>query len=77
MAGLLMYGQYHQQISAYAAANDAKGIGNIFNGGAASILCAIPAGAPVYKVEQSLGYLFFIEFFVDSYIVRHLPLAPS
>jgi len=65
-----MYGQYHQQIEAYAAANDAAGVGNVFNGGAASILCAMPAGAPVYKLQQSLGQLFFIEFFVDSYIVR-------
>ncbi|GAB7341230.1 hypothetical protein MBLNU457_7510t1 [Dothideomycetes sp. NU457] len=68
LAGLMMYGQYHQQIEAYAAANDAAGVGNVFNGGAASILCAIPSGAPVYKLEQSLGQLFFIEFFVDSYI---------
>jgi len=28
-----MYGQYHQQIEAYAAANDAAGVGNVFNGG--------------------------------------------
>lgn len=69
----MMYGQYHQQIEAYAAANDAAGVGNVFNGGAASILCAIPAGAPVYKLQQSLGQLFFIEFFVDSYIVRLSP----
>lgn len=68
VAGLLMYGQYHQQISAYAAANDAAGVGNVFNGGAASIFCAMPSAPPVYHLQQSLGYLFFIEFFVDSYI---------
>lgn len=36
----------------------------VFNGGPASFLCAIPA-----KTQTNLGYLFFIEFFVDSYIV--------
>lgn len=35
-----------------------------FNGGPASILCSFPG-----ETQHNLGYLFFIEFFVDSYIV--------
>lgn len=69
MAGLVVYGQYHQQIVEYNAATIAEGLGSVFNGGAASIFCSFPGAT------QSLGYLFFIEFFVDSYIVsRAQPL---
>ena len=59
----MVYGQYYQQIAAYSAATEAEGLGNVFNGGAASIFCTFPGET------QTLGYLFFIEFFVDSYIV--------
>lgn len=63
MAGLLLMGMYHQQLSAYSATTEAAGLGNVFNGGAASVLCSFPSE------NQTLGYLFLIEFFVDSYIV--------
>ncbi|KAF2770443.1 aquaporin-like protein [Teratosphaeria nubilosa] len=62
MAGLLLMGMYHQQLSAYAAETVAAGLGTVFDGGPASVLCSFPAA------DQSLGYLFFIEWFVDSYI---------
>lgn len=63
IAGLFVYGQYHEQISAFAAATKAAGQGTVFNGGPASIFCAFPG-----PTQTNLGYLFFIEFFVDSYI---------
>ncbi|KAJ9627046.1 hypothetical protein H2203_003506 [Taxawa tesnikishii (nom. ined.)] len=63
MAGLMLMGQYHEQISAYAAATTAAGEGTVFNGGPASILCSFPGAT-----QNNLGYLFLIEFFVDSYI---------
>ncbi|KAL1310776.1 hypothetical protein AAFC00_001023 [Neodothiora populina] len=63
MAGLIVYGQYHQQISAYVATLKAEGTTSmVFNGGPASIFASFP------NPYQSLGYLFVIEFFVDSYI---------
>ena len=62
MAALIMYGQYHQQISAFAEASIAQGKGTVYNPGPAAIFMAIPLE------NQSLGYLFFIEFFVDSFI---------
>lgn len=58
----MVFGQYHEQISAFAAASVAAGKGTVYNGGPASILCSYP------QANQSLGYLFFIEFFVDSFI---------
>lgn len=60
-----MVGMYWQQLSAYADATIAAGDGTVFNGGPASTLCSFPGAT------QSLGHLFLIEFFVDSYIVRH------
>ncbi|KAG9581334.1 aquaporin-like protein, partial [Aureobasidium melanogenum] len=63
MAGLFVYGQYHEQISAFAAATKAAGEGTVFSGGPASIFCSFPG-----PTQTNLGYLFFIEFFVDSYI---------
>jgi len=62
VAGLLLMGMYWQQLSAYAEVTKAAGLGTVFNGGPASVLCSFPAE------NQSLGYLFLIEFFVDSYI---------
>lgn len=55
---------YWPQIQAYKAASLAKGIPAVANGGVASILCTIPN-----PNQNNLGYLFFIEFFVDSFIV--------
>lgn len=63
IAGLFVYGMYHEQIAAYAAATNAEGLGTVFNGGPASIFCSFPG-----PTQTNLGYLFFIEFFVDSYI---------
>ncbi len=64
IAGLLMMGMYWPEIQAYQAAALAKGIPAISNGGAASILCTFPN-----PKQNNLGYLFLIEWFVDSYIV--------
>jgi len=63
LAGLMVYGQYYQQISAFAEGSVAAGAGLVYNGGPASIFCSFP------NPNQSLGYLFLIEFFVDSFIV--------
>ncbi|KAK4991900.1 hypothetical protein LTR66_002122 [Elasticomyces elasticus] len=63
VAGLFLMGMYHEQISAYVALSKSEGLGTVYNGGPASILCTFPAAT-----QKNLGYLFFIEFFVDSYI---------
>lgn len=63
MAGLMLVGQYHPQMTALAAELTAKGISPNSLGGPGSILCAFPA-----VTETNLGYLFFLEFFVDSFI---------
>lgn len=61
-----MVGMYWEQLSAYSAALKAAGEPSMnFLGGPASILCAFPS------TQQSLGFLFLIEFFVDSYIVSY------
>lgn len=64
LAGLMVMGQYRQQIVAFSEASVKAGLGNVYNGGPASIFCSYPGAT------QSLGYLFLIEFFVDSFIVR-------
>lgn len=64
IAGLVLMGQYHEQISAFSAASIAAGKGTVYNGGPASILCTFPG-----EKQNNLGYLFLIEFFVDSFIV--------
>ncbi|EKG15366.1 glycerol uptake facilitator, putative [Macrophomina phaseolina MS6] len=64
MAGLVLMGQYHEQISAFNTASLAKTGSSVYNGGPASILCTFPG-----ETQHNLGYLFLIEFFVDSYIV--------
>lgn len=56
-------GQYHEQISAFAAESRAKGLGTVYNGGPASIFMTLPA-----ENQNNLGYLVLIEFFVDSFI---------
>lgn len=65
LAGLMVMGQYRQQIVAFTEGSIALGHGTVYNGGPASIFCSFPLPT------QSLGYLFFIEFFVDSFIVSH------
>jgi glycerol uptake facilitator-like aquaporin len=62
MAGLLLMGMYWQEIQAANAVILSKGGSLVANGAPASILCSFP------NPNQSLGYLFLIEFFVDSFI---------
>lgn len=64
MAGLVLMGQYHEQLAAFNAASLAKTGSAVYNGGPASVLCTFPG-----ETQHNLGYLFLIEFFVDSYIV--------
>jgi len=63
MAGLFVVACYWPEIQA-AHAIDLKLHGtSVYNGGAASILCAMPNAN-----QTNQGWLFFQEFFVDSYI---------
>jgi len=64
MAGLVLMGQYHEQISAFAANSIAEGKGTVYNGGPASILCTFPG-----ENQNNMGYLILIELFVDSFLV--------
>lgn len=63
VAGMLVMGMYWPEIQVLKAANLAKEGTAVFNGGAASILCSFPNPA-----QTNLGYLFLVEFFVDSFI---------
>ncbi|KAG4421801.1 hypothetical protein IFR04_005051 [Cadophora malorum] len=63
IAGLVLVGQYWPQISALNAQFKAEGISPNSLGGPGSILCSFPA-----PTQTNYGYLFFIEFFVDSFI---------
>ncbi|KAF2205230.1 aquaporin-like protein [Delitschia confertaspora ATCC 74209] len=63
IAGLLLMGQYHVQISAFSKASIEGGKGMVYNGGPANILCTFPAAG-----QTNLGYLFLIEFMVDAFI---------
>ncbi|OJD36894.1 aquaporin-like protein [Diplodia corticola] len=63
MAGLVLMGQYHEQMAAFNAESLAKTGSSVYNGGPASILCTFPG-----ETQHNLGYLFLIEFFVDAYI---------
>ncbi|KAF2256979.1 aquaporin-like protein [Trematosphaeria pertusa] len=63
VAGLVLMGQYHEQISVFTAESIAAGKGTVYNGGPASILCTFPG-----ETQNNLGYLFLIEWFVDSFI---------
>lgn len=69
----MVYGQYHVQLTAFAEASKAAGLGTVYNGGPASIFMTLPN-----PNQTNLGYLFLIEFFVDSFIVRvaDLTLCP-
>lgn len=65
VAGLLLMGMYHVQLVEFANEVRAAGATSlVFNGGPASVLCSFPN-----TNQTNLGYLFLIEFFVDSYIV--------
>ena len=64
IAGLILVGQYHPQLKLLEAAVIAKGGSANSLGGPGSILCSFPA-----PTQTNYGYLFMIEFFVDSFIV--------
>jgi glycerol uptake facilitator-like aquaporin len=66
IAGLLLVGQYHPQLQLLAAEVTSKGASANSLGGPGSILCSFPA-----PTETNYGYLFFIEFFVCSFIVGY------
>jgi len=63
IAGLVLVGQYHPQLTLLAAGMTAKGLDPNSLGGPGSVLCSFPA-----PTQTNYGYLFFIEFFVDSFI---------
>lgn len=63
VAGLLVMGVYWPEIHAFAAQNIDKHGTAVYNGGAASIFCPFPN-----PEQKNLGYLFMLEFFVDSFV---------
>ncbi len=63
LAGLVLVGQYHPQLTALAAELRVKGVSPNSLGGPVSILCRFPAAT-----QTNYGYLFCIEVFVDSFI---------
>jgi glycerol uptake facilitator-like aquaporin len=63
LAGLLLVGQYHPQLTLLASELAAKGVSPNSLGGPGSVLCSFPS-----PTQTNYGYLFFIEFFVDSFI---------
>ena len=63
MAGLIVVGQYWQEIQLFKEASLAKGLGLVYNPGPASMLCSIPN-----PTQTNLGWLFMNEFFVCSFI---------
>ena len=67
MAGLIMMGQYNVQINEFERKTLEAGKGYVSNTGPAALLVTIPG-----EDQTNLGYLFLIEFFVDSFIVSHV-----
>lgn len=63
MAGLMLMACYWPQIQAAKAIDIQEHGTAVYNGGVASILCSFPN-----PDQTNQGYLFFQEFFVDSYI---------
>lgn len=63
MAAAMVMGQYWEQISAFAATAVSEHGSAVYNPGPAAIFVAIPL-----PDQTNLGYLFLIEFFVDSFI---------
>lgn len=63
MAGMIVVGQYYPQLTALGAKMAAAGLSKNSLGGPGAILCSQPAAT-----ETNYGYLFFIEFFVCSFI---------
>lgn len=63
IAGLMVMGIFWPQIQAAKAIDIANHGTAVYNGGVASILCSFPN-----PDQTNQGYLFMLEFFVDSYI---------
>ncbi|KAK5087758.1 hypothetical protein LTR05_001973 [Lithohypha guttulata] len=63
MAGLFLMACYWPEIQAAKAIDIAEHGTPVYNGGVASILCSFPNAN-----QTNQGYLFFQEFFVDSFI---------
>ncbi|KZZ89352.1 Aquaporin-like protein [Moelleriella libera RCEF 2490] len=63
VAGLMVMGMYWTQIQEMKAALQREGKSLVANGAPASILCSFPN-----PDQTNLGYVFMIEFFVDSFI---------
>jgi glycerol uptake facilitator-like aquaporin len=63
MAGLVLVGCYWPEIQAAKAIDIAEHGTTVYNGGVASILCTFPN-----PNQTNQGFLFFQEFFVDSFI---------
>jgi len=63
VAGLLLMGQYHEQIAELSHLTHKAGKGDVFMGGPASILTTYPTAT-----QHNLGWMFLIEFFVDSFL---------
>ncbi|TID21980.1 aquaporin-like protein [Venturia nashicola] len=62
-AGLILYGQYYQQIEVYRLELEKLGMPEIFAGSPASIFTSYPLGSQTHQ-----GWLVLIEFFVDAFI---------
>lgn len=63
MAGLMVMGQYREQIARFTAVALSEHGTAVYNPGPAAIFMAVPL-----PNQTNLGYLFLIEFFVDSFI---------
>ncbi|KAJ9612581.1 hypothetical protein H2200_004178 [Cladophialophora chaetospira] len=64
LGGLVVVGQYRQQLWALKAKLVAEGVTKFnFNGGPGSILCSFPN-----PDQTNLGYLFMTEFFIGAYV---------
>ncbi|KAL3421449.1 MIP family channel protein [Phlyctema vagabunda] len=63
IAGLVVVGSYWPQLSALAADYEAQGLVLNSLGGPGGVLCSFPGAT-----QTNYGYLFMIEFFVDSFI---------
>jgi len=63
LAGLLLMGQYREQFTAFEAELTAAGLPLVGPQTPASVLCSFPLSS-----QNNQGYLFFIEFFVCSFI---------
>jgi glycerol uptake facilitator-like aquaporin len=70
VAALVLMAQYHEQIGELSATLHKAGKPDVMMGGPASILTTYPTAT-----QHNQGWLFVIEFFVDSFLVSlvHTP----